>query len=110
MKNHATIATRPLEAVTPDGETFPVTLRLGAPYPDPDPAGDWICPCRLDGLYESTYEIHGVDGIQALALATDVLGRRLTEAAQERGLTFTWGGESGLTAAEVLVRSATAGR
>ncbi|MFI5668143.1 DUF6968 family protein [Streptomyces sp. NPDC051704] len=110
MKNNPVIASRRLEAVTREGETFPVTLQLGAPYPDPDPAGDWICPCRLEGLSETTYEIHGVDGIQALALAAEVLGSGLTEAAQERGLTFTWGGESGLTAAEVLLHSNTAGR
>ncbi|MFD7080970.1 DUF6968 family protein [Streptomyces sp. NPDC002181] len=110
MKNHTVIATRRLEAVARDGGTFPVTLQLGAPYPDPDPAGDWICPCGLEGLSETTYEIHGVDGIQALALAAEVLGSRLTEAAQARGLTFAWGGESGLSAAEVLLRPHTAGR
>ncbi|MFK0049908.1 DUF6968 family protein [Streptomyces sp. NPDC090741] len=103
MNNHSTIASRPLQAVTGDGETFPVTLRLGAPYPDPNPDGDWICPCRLDGLSDITYEIHGVDGLQALTLAAEVLRGRLTEAAQDRGLTFTWGGESGLSAAEVLI-------
>ncbi|AXE23673.1 hypothetical protein C0216_09545 [Streptomyces globosus] len=99
------IADRRLEAVPRAGEgaPFPLALELGAPYPDPDPSGDWICPCRIDGLDGSeVHEVHGIDGIQALTLAADLLRRLLAQEAEERGLTFTWLGEPGLHAADVL--------
>ncbi|MEF2526131.1 hypothetical protein V3664_09375 [Streptomyces sp. CS62] len=48
------------------------------------------------------HEVHGIDGIQALTLAADLLRSLLAREAEERGLTFTWLGEPGLQAADVL--------
>ncbi|MFD7026927.1 DUF6968 family protein [Streptomyces sp. NPDC098789] len=95
------IAHRTLEAVPESGAPFTVSLQLGAPRPEGDPDGDWICPCRIEGIDDSiVYEIHGVDGLQAASIAMSVLQSQLEHAARAGGLTFTWGGESGLTAAQ----------
>ncbi|MDJ0385155.1 hypothetical protein [Streptomyces sp. G-G2] len=95
------IASRTLEAVPESGPSFPVSLQLGTPRPDAEADGDWICPCRIEGLDDSTvYEIHGVDGLQAVSIALSVLQTQLEHTARASGLTFTWGGETGLTAAQ----------
>lgn len=95
------IASRTLEAVPQSGASFTVSLQLGTPRPDTDVDGDWICPCRIEGLDDSlVYEIHGVDGLQAVSIALGVLQTQLEQAARAAGLTFNWGGETGLTAAQ----------
>ncbi|MEU8774165.1 hypothetical protein [Streptomyces sp. NPDC048606] len=96
------VARRDLRATAPDGSSFPVSLQVGTPRPDPTPGGDWVCPCRVEGLDGSSVsEIHGVDGLQALALAVDTVRIRLRHLAEAGNLTFVWGDEAGLSAAEV---------
>ena len=47
-----------------------VTVRIGRPRRDPDPPGDWRCPVRLiGGDHDAVRWVHGVDSLQALALA-----------------------------------------
>lgn len=97
------IAHRDVVADRKDGSSFPVAVRLWAPRRDSDPAGDWVCPCRLDGLGESrVWMIHGIDAVQALQLAFVCLKGQLAAVAEEEGLTFTWLGESGLAPGDVL--------
>ncbi|MGG8406109.1 DUF6968 family protein [Streptomyces sp. 12297] len=97
------VVSRALTAEAADGTSVRLSLELWPPRPDPDPAGDWICPCRIAGLGEgAVWEIHGIDGLQAVQLALKVLQGQLDAAAEERGLTFGWLGAEGLTADEIF--------
>jgi len=85
------VASRSVEAVEPDGRV----LEIGTPRPAPDQ--DWICPCRIKGLDDSRVRImYGIDSMQSLAIATDLLAGQLAVSAEERGWTFNWLGSRDL--------------
>jgi hypothetical protein len=97
------LATRLLDAVYPDGSVTPVSIQLGTPAPHPDHVGDWSCPCRIQGLGTSdVWTLYGVDSLQALSQAVELLRRVLVDFAQEERLTFTWGTDTELDVFDVL--------
>lgn len=78
-----------IDAHTADGESFTITVELGAPYPSDDETETWLCQLRL-ALPNYTFDdgIVGGDQLQALCLAIDTL-RRALEAFLEEGGAFT---------------------
>lgn len=66
-----------------------VTLRIGRPRPDRQ--GDWVCPVQVVGLGDdAVMNVNGVDAVQALFLAMQIAGVKLTF--PPRGVTVTWMG------------------
>ena len=97
------LANRLLDAVHPDGRVTPVSVQVGLPAPHGDQVGDWHCPCRIVGLGESeVWTLYGVDALQAVSQALELLRRVLVDFAQEEGLTFTWGTDTDLDVFDVL--------
>ncbi len=71
------------------GATRKVVLRIGRPRPDPE--GDWLCPVQVVGLEDdAVMNVNGIDAVQALLLAMQMAGARLTH--PPRGVTVTWMG------------------
>ncbi|MFC1413522.1 hypothetical protein ACEZCY_29780 [Streptacidiphilus sp. N1-12] len=96
------IASRAIEAVYPDGRRTTLGIQIGRPRPNPDKSGDWECPCRIQGLGDSpVWTMYGVDSVQALTQAAEVLRRALTSAAADHALTFRWDGEDAAQALPV---------
>lgn len=60
--------------VLPNGERIEVVVAIGHPYRAS--AGDWVCPVDISGLNGDLAEIHGIDSLQALALAIRFVGER----------------------------------
>jgi hypothetical protein len=97
------LASRMLDAVYPDGTVAPISVQVGMPGPHADNVGDWVCPCRILGLGDSdVWTMYGVDSLQAVSQAIELLRRVLADFAREEGLTFTWGIDTGLDVFEVL--------
>ena len=97
------LASRVLDAVHPDGTVTPISVQLGMPGPHSDNVGDWSCPCRIQGLGDSdVWTLYGVDSLQAVSQAIELLRRVLADFAREERLTFTWGTDTGLDVFEVL--------
>ncbi|MEV3854104.1 hypothetical protein AB0J38_07230 [Streptomyces sp. NPDC050095] len=95
------VAGRAFQAVEPDGRVIDLALELGTPRPAPDK--DWICPCRIRGLDDSrVWMIYGIDALQALTLANDLLATQIAAFAEERGWTFNWLGAENVPIADVL--------
>jgi len=61
--------------VRPDGERVAVTVAIGHPYPTS--GGDWACPVQITELHDRVMDIHGIDSLQALCLATRFAGSLL---------------------------------
>ncbi|MGY2082518.1 DUF6968 family protein [Blastococcus sp. SYSU DS0539] len=94
------VAERRLDAVAADGSRTPVSVRIGAPVPDPLPGGDWCCPHRIDGLGDDAVRVaFGVDSLQALLLSVHSLRLTLAQRAEAAGVALDWLGlpELGLT-------------
>ena len=97
------VGSRSIEAVHPDGRAVSLTIQLGSPRTDPAMDDAWACPCRILGLGDApVWRLYGVDSLQAVAQAVELLRRVLRAEAEEHGWTFTWGGEPGLAMADVL--------
>jgi hypothetical protein len=92
-------AERTLECLKPSGERLSVVLRFGQPYRASDV--DWACPVAADGLYERLADIHGIDSLQALILAQELL-RSLMQDHLERGHRFYWPGTSDVMTLEQI--------
>lgn len=90
------IAERELEARNRrTGESRAVTVRIGQPRPDPEPGGDWACATQIEGLGDDAVtDAYGVDSMQALQLAMQLLAIRLKNDAPE--LQLTWLGANDL--------------
>ena len=91
---HDVIAERELEAG--DGRPGGVTVRLGRPAPDPE--GDWSCPFQVVGIdgRAEVYAAYGVDALQALVLAIQMIRAQLGSAQARHGLTWLGGDDLGL--------------
>lgn len=64
-----------------------ITISIEAPERDPDPAGDWVCRFRLEGLADAgPHRVHGADSLQSLLLAVEDVRRRLDDS----GLVLVW--------------------
>jgi hypothetical protein len=97
------LASRTLDAVYPDGTVTPISIQIGMPGPHADDVGDWACPCRIQGIGGSdVWTLYGVDSLQAVSQAIELLRRVLVDHAQEEQLTFTWGTDTGLDVFDVL--------
>jgi hypothetical protein len=97
------LANRLLDAAHPDGSVTSVSIQVGLPSPHPDHVGDWTCPCRIQGLGASdVWTLYGVDSLQAVSQALELLRRVLVDYAQEERLTFAWGTDTGLDVFDVL--------
>ena len=95
------VASRTVEAVDVSGNVVELTLELGKPRPALDK--DWICPCRIRGFDDSrVWLMYGIDGLQAITIATDLLAGQLAAAAEERGWKFNWLDAENLEIDEVL--------
>lgn len=71
----------------------PVVLRIGRPRPHPE--GDWICPFLFTGVNDGVvYEPGGVDAVQALELALQMIGILLPDVQKQYEL--TWHGDRDL--------------
>jgi hypothetical protein len=69
-----------------------VVVSIGQPEPDPHPDshGDWICPVYIEGIADpGPHLAHGVDSLQALLLAPELIRKILDES----GLSLTWLGD-----------------
>ena len=77
------IAEREVIYVRPNGERIAVTLRIGKPYRASDV--DWACPVAAEGLYFKLADIHGIDSLQALALAQKLLLQLMAGAIEDGG-------------------------
>lgn len=91
------VAQRRIEAFGADGTAQTVTLRLGKPFPDPLPGGDWCCPFQIDGLGDDSVDAaFGIDSLQALLLATWAAQLQLTERARLLSVRLDWLGQPDL--------------
>jgi hypothetical protein len=97
MSNHDSIASAAFVIVRPDGVRQPLRVAVAAPYAGD--AGEWRCAVWLDGLEPSASAIVGEDALQALGLAWQYLGQRLTHLVTTGvRLEFAAGGEVPLSA------------
>lgn len=69
--------------VRPDGERVAVTVAIGHPYPTS--GGDWACPVEITRLHGRILDIHGIDSLQALCLATRLAGTLLRDFVADGG-------------------------
>lgn len=85
-----------IDVLYPDGKMAPVTIRIGAPRPDP--RGDYACSVAAEGLriWEGPVDLFGAGPLHALTIALRFL-RRMLAAEAGRGAVFRWeGGEEPL--------------
>jgi uncharacterized protein DUF6968 len=85
------IAERILEARRPGSEAVTeVRARIGRPLRHPDPEGDWICPVQILGLGdEEVRQVYGIDAVQAITLALQMIEIDLGAAMRE-GVELRW--------------------
>ncbi len=84
------IAERRLEWAggAPAGE---VVVRVGRPVRDPLPGGDWLCPIQIAGMYGDAVRVaYGVDAVQALILAFQMLDADLRAGQRAAGRALLW--------------------
>jgi len=85
-----TIADRALYYVDQSGESRAVAIKIGKPrYVN----GLWEIHVALDGLYDKTYLIKGVDSFQAVCLAMGFI-RNVMEKYIAQGGRFLWSDKS----------------
>jgi ribosome-associated translation inhibitor RaiA len=87
------IAERTLTLVTETGIVQEIVVRLGKPKPS-EGADDFYCEIEItipDGAINS--RIFGLDGFQALQLATRYIASRLHHYRRERNAVLYWTGE-----------------
>jgi len=65
------IANSHLLLVGDDRTERAVTVRIGRPYDTGE--GDWACPVETQGLHGRGPDIHGVDSLQSLCLASSLV-------------------------------------
>jgi len=89
------IAERRLSARISDTEVEEVVIRMAAP--EREEAGDYRCSWEFvaAGYRRARYAL-GIDGFQAIHLATKMIGVTLWVIAQEHGYHFTWLGSDDL--------------
>ena len=69
------VTTTQVLCVHPSGVRSQVTIQVGRPYLLED--GDAACPVALLGLHDRLHDVHGVDSLQALALALALVRKLL---------------------------------
>jgi hypothetical protein len=92
---HDTIAERSLSFRAADGTITEVTIRIARPVPAPQAAADFICYWQALGFRDSpTKYASGVDAVQALELAFEMIGINLEAWQRDYNGTFLFYGES----------------
>jgi hypothetical protein len=90
------VAERHLEATGPHGKSD-VTLKIGRPFRDHLPGGDWGCTFQIVGLGDdAALAAFGVDALQALLLAVYGSQLHLEERAAAAAVRLTWLGQPDL--------------
>lgn len=85
------IAERRLSARITDSEVQEVVIRMAAPEQEQD--GYYRCSWEFVAPgYRKVHHVGGVDGFQAIRLATRMIGVNLWCISQEYGYHFTWEG------------------
>lgn len=85
------IASLTLDATSPEGEAFVLTVQIGAPVPHPRYPEAWACPLAISPLNDRPPDIVGADSFQALSLALSLALGEL-EAFRDRGGELLMGG------------------
>ena len=80
IENPTVIATHDFIWHKKDGADVPIQVMIGAPYRQDI---DWACPCAIFGLEGRYPDIVGISGLQALALAVQLIRARLTRVIEE---------------------------
>ena len=81
------VAERNLTITAEDGETRPVTVRIGKPIRTPG-ANDFFCEVQIEGLgRDRIHNIYGLDQFQALQLALSFIAIIATVVHHHRGET-----------------------
>lgn len=76
---------------TGDSGSEGVVVRIGKPVRDPDPEGDWLCPIQIAGLGDDMVRAaFGVDAVQALILALQMVHVDLQSGQRRTGRTLQW--------------------
>jgi hypothetical protein len=92
---HDTIAERNLTFRAADGTSTDVTIRIARPVPAPPEQGDFICYWQALGFRDSpTKYAGGVDAVQALEMAFEMIGINLEAWQREYNGTFLFYGEA----------------
>jgi len=81
----APIAKRELTGVRANGERFPITITIDAPYSLNDTNGNWRCSVSVTPLCHHPFEIGGFDSMQALSLAVYFAHTQLADFVQRGG-------------------------
>jgi Domain of unknown function (DUF6968) len=84
------IAERRLALIANDSTSRDVTIKLGAPVPDPEENGrSWACPYQILGIgSDRVHAIFGVDALQALVFAIHTIPGELAAIARKTGGQF----------------------
>lgn len=91
---------------TGDTESEGVMVRIGKPVRNPDPEGDWLCPIQIAGLGDDTVRAaFGVDAVQALILALQMIHIDLQAGQRRTGRTLQWLEQSDLGLLPPTLRS-----
>lgn len=80
----AVVAKLSLKGCRVEGEYFPVTVEIGAPYQIG--RDDWACSISVHPLYDHLSDQHGVDSFQALFLAVRLSISLLKDFTEKGGL------------------------
>ena len=86
-----TVATRTLVGRVPTRGEFDITASVGMPYRCE--GGDWACPVSLRPLFDDLADIHGIDSLQALRLAIELVHTLMQDFIQKGGALFLDGEE-----------------
>jgi hypothetical protein len=85
------IAERELDLVANGKPSATVVVRIGKPIRSPDPNLDWLCPLQIVGLEdEMVRAAFGVDAVQALILAMQMIHIELQARQRLTGQTLQW--------------------
>jgi uncharacterized protein DUF6968 len=87
------IARLELVAVRSSGDRFPLTIEIGIPYEDADHRA-WRCPVSLAELDRRLPDLAGGDSFQALCIAVNFVGQRLSHFVEDGGKLFFAGDEN----------------
>lgn len=85
------IASISIDAQAPEGQSYVLTIEVGAPYPHPRHRA-WACDLSLSPLYDDLMPAVGQDPLQALCLALR-MAASLLEGFLQRGGTLSIEGE-----------------
>jgi hypothetical protein len=90
------IAERELQLTT-EVATQTILIQVGRPQRDPEPGGDWICPFVISDLgVEELHWAAGVDSMQALLLAIQMIDIQLRNSGSLEELSWFGGADLGI--------------